>query len=123
MTSAILTKQQVLELYLRDNDKLDQSHKAEEIVRILGGIDNILKIALSSDDFQLNNDQLTQIRNVISTASSIQHQQNSDLESSETHWTYYFDKSNTRIFNQYKAYTFGYICSDIEFHDLYDPDS
>ena len=37
--------------------------------------------------------------------------------------TTYFDKSNTRIFNQYKAYTFGYICSDIEFHDLYDPDS
>ena len=37
--------------------------------------------------------------------------------------TTYFDKSNTRIFNQYKAYTFGYICSDIEFYDLYDPDS
>ena len=37
--------------------------------------------------------------------------------------TTYFDKSNTRIFNQYKAYTFGYICSDIEFYDLYDHDS
>ena len=95
-TSGNLSKQEILKIYQK-NSAYNQSHKSDEILSILGGIDNILKIALISDDFTLNNNQLSRIHKLITTNSPIQqhsqYQYDSDLEISKTHWTYYFFES------------------------------
>ena len=43
----------------------NNNDKTNELVNILGGIDNILKLILSSNDIELHNDQLHQIHDLI----------------------------------------------------------
>ena len=106
-TSPNVTKQQLLNAWTKiSHDTITPAH-SNDVIDILGGLPNVLTMILSSDDIQLNEQQLIQLENITNNISrpSIANQniirQVPENESPEE-WAYCFDRNNT-----YLHYLFG----------------
>ena len=80
---------QIHQKQIKENVKNED--KTEEIVQILGGIDNVLTLLLSSNDINISNDKLSQIHNTITS------NQYNSIKNKEKQLTYYFYANNTYL--------------------------
>ena len=73
------------------------THKTDSLIDIMGGIDNILTIVLSSTDFQPTQQDLLQLHQTITTFDNIHAdiQNNVEMSQSDQKWTHYFSCTDT----------------------------
>ena len=81
-----ISREQVLQIHQQNinSHQHDHSYQHKQLMDILGGMDNILTIALSCDDInlKLSKDQLNQIYALITTTTAI-HPSNTNLTQNE----------------------------------------
>eukprot|EP01084_Bolivina_argentea_P260621 440179_1 len=77
----------------------NNDNKEKELVNILGGIDNILTLLLSSVDVKFDGEQLIQINKIINNNNKIVVENINEICSNDVpeEWTYYFLKNDTYI--------------------------
>ena len=88
-------------LYQHQQSSSNHDHVSQEIVAILGGIDNILTHYLTSNDIKLNRDQLSQLQDTLNSNTLIVSDPKSKFENN-TQLTYTYNINDT-----YHHYFFG----------------
>ena len=122
MTSnaSVISKEKLLNAHER-NGINNSTEYITNLVDALGGIKNVLTMILSSQDIQLNNEQLIKLNEIINSKTVISQTNVTNIRNAEDfhngepeEWTYYFDRSNT-----YLQALFGYTKAQNIFHHLY----
>ena len=68
MASAIrITKKQLLHTYKTNDMNSTTKYQDDEVINALGGVQNVLMMILSSEDIQLDNQQLIKIDQIINS--------------------------------------------------------
>ena len=123
---ATVSKQNILQIHEERSrkDNYNNDHQHRELSNILGGIDNILMMVLSSDNVELNNHQLSQLHQRLISKQIIKESNANGQEiQGQIEYTHCFIQSNTFLHlvfgRNYGQKLFNFIYSPYLIYSIY----